>query len=44
MELDPRGIAIAGSKTPVCSGKRETLLKGFVAEKAGVQPLEKVVL
>lgn len=42
MELDPRGITAAGSQTPACSGKRETFLKGFVAEKAGDQPLEKV--
>lgn len=26
----------------MCSGKRETSLKGFMAEKAGDQPLEKV--
>lgn len=42
MELDPRGITTAGSLTRVCSGKRETFLKGFMAEKAGDQPLEKV--
>lgn len=42
MDLDPRGITTAGSRTPVCSGKRETVLKGFLAEKAGEQPLEKV--
>lgn len=41
MDLDPGGITAAGSQPPVCSGKRETFLKGFVAEKAGDQLLEK---
>lgn len=41
MELNPQGIVTAGSQTPVCSGQRETFLKGFMAEKAGDRPLEK---
>lgn len=42
MDLDPWGITTAGSQSSVCSGKRETFRKDFIAEKAGDQPLEKV--